>query len=221
MDDTIKLCKNCGNEYSITEFVIKNTTGISRTCKLCKQQKSREYEMRRKERRKLYNKEWYVKKKESGHIFKPTSPEAMKKWRIANSDKIKEYGKSYYSQNIESIKLKKINYRKNNKDLIRAYNKEWRSKNPDRCGELSARRRARKRYATPKWLTEDDYNAIRAFYTEAQRLTLETGIDHAVDHIHPLLGELVCGLHVPWNLQILTKSENSAKGNRLLTEDNS
>lgn len=217
MDNIIKSCKKCGVEYPISEFLIKNKTGVGRVCNVCKQNKVREYEKKRRDKRKLYQKEWYNKKKESGHIFKPTKPEVIKKWREDNVDRIKEYGKVYYSKNVESIKIRKLNYRKNNKDLIRAYNKEWRLKNPTRCSELSARRRARKRYATPKWLTDADYELMRVFYMEAQRLTLETGIEHAVDHIHPLMGEYVCGLHVPWNLQILTKSENSSKGNRLIT----
>ena len=80
--------------------------------------------------------------------------------------------------------------------------------------ENQATRDARKLQATPPWLTDDQRAAIRATYDEAIRLTEETGIPHEVDHIAPLRNPLVCGLHVPWNLQVLTKDENNTKNNR-------
>ena len=68
--------------------------------------------------------------------------------------------------------------------------------------------------ATPPWLTEAHQEAIKDFYKESARLTQETGIAHHVDHIVPLRGKNVSGLHVPWNLQILTADENYIKNNK-------
>ena len=76
--------------------------------------------------------------------------------------------------------------------------------------------RAAKLQATPKWLTAEHKQQIQEMYIESVRLTKETGIRYAVDHIVPLVHPLVCGLHVPWNLQILTRSENSKKTNKLI-----
>lgn len=67
--------------------------------------------------------------------------------------------------------------------------------------------------ATPKWLTVDEKIAIRGFYHRAQGLTSMTGELHVVDHIVPKISPWVCGLHVPWNMQVLHWRENTAKAN--------
>lgn len=77
-------------------------------------------------------------------------------------------------------------------------------------GSVAGRRHVQ-RERVPPWA---DTAAIRSVYAEAARRTKETGIAHHVDHIIPLRGELVCGLHVPANLQILTAAENSRKQNK-------
>ncbi|MES2634084.1 MAG: HNH endonuclease signature motif containing protein [Pseudomonadota bacterium] len=74
-----------------------------------------------------------------------------------------------------------------------------------------AKRRSKKLQRTPPW---SDLDAMRAIYAEARRLSKATGTAHHVDHIIPLQGKTVSGLHVHTNLQILTGSENSKKRNR-------
>lgn len=80
-----------------------------------------------------------------------------------------------------------------------------------------AKRYAAKRSRTPPWLSPEHLAEIRGFYIRARNSTKETGILHHVDHIEPLLGRDSCGLHVPWNLQVLTGSENCKKSNKLTT----
>jgi hypothetical protein len=65
--------------------------------------------------------------------------------------------------------------------------------------------------AIPPWLTDEHRKAMQWLYDEARRLTKETGVSHVVDHIEPLNGAHSCGLHVPWNLQVLTDTENKRK----------
>lgn len=76
-------------------------------------------------------------------------------------------------------------------------------------------RQAKRNAATMLSLSPEHKAQIEAFYAEARRLTEATGIPHEVDHIEPLRGKTSCGLHVPWNMQVLTKADNLSKGNRL------
>lgn len=81
--------------------------------------------------------------------------------------------------------------------------------------ELSRSRGKRVRQATPEWV---DGKAIAEIYRDAARIQQETGVEHHVDHIEPLNGTHSCGLHVPWNLQIIPATENLKKGNRICRE---
>lgn len=81
--------------------------------------------------------------------------------------------------------------------------------------KLAADRRARKLQATPPWLNEEMKAEIYEIYAASRRQTELTGVQHHVDHIHPLGGENFCGLHVPWNLCIMRADHNRLKGNRL------
>jgi len=76
-----------------------------------------------------------------------------------------------------------------------------------------ANRRASKISATPKWV---DHKAIAKIYQDAAEIQRITGIEHEVDHIVPLRSKLVCGLHVPANLRVITAKENNRKGNKFI-----
>ena len=70
------------------------------------------------------------------------------------------------------------------------------------------------RQATPVWLSEAQKAAINQMHWLARDLEVISGYTYQVDHIVPLRGKNVCGLHVPWNLQILPSDINLSKGNR-------
>jgi 5-methylcytosine-specific restriction endonuclease McrA len=74
-------------------------------------------------------------------------------------------------------------------------------------------RKALHKKITPSWANLD---AIRQVYIESKLLTTTTGIPHVVDHIIPRKHPLVCGLHNEFNLQILTRKDNSKKSNRFV-----
>ena len=97
------------------------------------------------------------------------------------------------------------------KPLMRT--RAWNKANKGKKNALTKKREAAKLQRTPKWLSKDQFKAIEQFYIDASYLTYYTGTNFEVDHIIPLQGKHVSGLHVPWNLQILTESENAKKHN--------
>lgn len=105
-------------------------------------------------------------------------------------------------------------WNKKNKDKINAKAKRWRERNKHKVAAFAAVRRAAIGQATPAWLTKEDKSLIYDLYKESERLSKETGIKHSVDHIVPLRGKEVSGLHVPWNLQIMILIDNVKKKNK-------
>lgn len=78
-----------------------------------------------------------------------------------------------------------------------------------------AMRRASKANASKITKTLGLHNEVNEFYVLARSMTKSTGIKHEVDHIIPLRSSVVCGLHVPWNLRVVTRSYNARKYNMI------
>jgi 5-methylcytosine-specific restriction endonuclease McrA len=122
----------------------------------------------------------------------------------------------------EANRIRATAYHEANRERILAkwaesdYWREWRRLNAGKVRSYYARRRDAVMRATPPWA---DADAIEAIYTECARLAAETGIPHEVDHIIPLQGLKVSGLHVHNNLQVLTLAANRAKSNRFIDGD--
>lgn len=80
--------------------------------------------------------------------------------------------------------------------------------------ERNRRRYASQKKATPFWLTAEDIVRMRCYYQVAQMRNSESDVKWHVDHIVPLRGKTVSGLHVPWNLQVIPARDNIRKGNK-------
>lgn len=111
-------------------------------------------------------------------------------------------------------KLDTLKYREEHRQELVEYMRNYRKVNPAKNAESSAQYRASKLQATPNWLTEEDKEWISWFYKQAAKMEEVTGLKFHVDHIEPLNGKDVCGLHVPQNLQVIPAEENMSKGNR-------
>ena len=126
--------------------------------------------------------------------------------------------KENYAKNPESHKQRAANYRVKNPEKVReSYLSSMRKRKPQKAA-AEMKRIATKLNATPKWLSKNDLDWIDAYYVEAQKHKEMFGMVLAVDHIVPLKGKQVCGLHVPWNMCLRTKSDNSKKHNKLTDE---
>lgn len=107
------------------------------------------------------------------------------------------------------------NYQETNSQKVNEYLKSWYKLNKVKALALSNKRRARKIDATPRWLTTDDFRLMEIEYALSKWCSSVMGEPYEVDHIVPLQGKNVCGLHVPWNLQVLPKRLNRFKSNKL------
>lgn len=99
-------------------------------------------------------------------------------------------------------KERSTNQRLNNTESQRIHKRNWKSRNKDLVNASTAKRRASKLNATPKWLNSGHKAEIEGLYLYAQIFS-QIGEQLHVDHIVPLQGENVCGLHAPWNLQVI------------------
>lgn len=132
---------------------------------------------------------------------------------VDNREEVIRRTKEYYIKNKEAAKKHKATWYAKNRDTQALSRKEWKLLNKPLVRAYTAKRRSAKLNATPSWLTEQQHEAIRDFYWLAIDLERVSGESYHVDHIVPLQGKLVCGLHVPWNLQILPATINASKGN--------
>ena len=161
----------------------------------------------------------------SARRWQKAHPEQVKAYLFANKDKTNAVRRKWRKDNPEKAKAKDARrdpaklkaydeiWRKAHPEKVAAKYAKWAKANPDIVAANCGKRRAQKLKACPPWA---DHEAIKAKYREARRLTAETGIPHQVDHKIPLRHPLVAGLHVDWNLQVLTAAANASKGNKLL-----
>lgn len=138
------------------------------------------------------------------------SPSAFEKMR----DTSKKITKKWVQNNPIKAKESSKNWKKKNKHIVQAHNKKYREAHKDAMRAYRAKHRADKIKRTPDWA---DLEAIKIEYELADYCSRMTGITYHVDHIIPLRGKNVSGLHVHNNLQIIPANENLHKSNKFDT----
>ena len=93
-------------------------------------------------------------------------------------------------------------------EITKIYKKRWKDKNPAKVLMHGRFRKRNLKQAAPPWLTDEQWSQMDSIYAEAKRLSAETGVSYHVDHIVPLRGGTVSGLHVPWNLRVMEAEKN-------------
>lgn len=206
----IKQCITCKQERHLSEFArhAKRPDGLAAVCKQCKSE---------------YDRGRYLAKSDA---YKRKAAE----WRSANPERHKEIQERSRKSNQAAINAKSRenraadparhaeysrSYRQRNPGASTEYGRRWRAANPDAARALVRLKQAQRARAMPPWA---DVAAIKAVYEDAKRLEQADGIKRHVDHVVPINGRDVCGLHVACNLQVLTEAENLKKSNKYAAE---
>lgn len=176
-------------------------------CILCQRENNKTYREQHKEKIQAYNKEY------------------LKKYYAENKEKLLANQREYWEKNKHRFSERQAEYREKNREQKRLSDREYRvvhkekfnlstanskKKKPAKYIALILRRRAKQRQSIPIWYDE---SAVDLIIQQRDELTESTKIIHNIDHIVPVISDFVCGLHWHGNMQILTKSENSAKSN--------
>ena len=183
-----KICKKCKEIKYLDQFSknITNKDGLQDNCKACN---------------KVYRERPEVEKRNKKYRASPESRQYQRE----------------YNQNPEyrerERKRDMIPTRKQTRKKLEQLD---RKNNPSKFTARTAKYRAIKLQRTPKWLNSEQLKEIDQFYLLAEELQWLSMELLEVDHIVPLRGKNVSGLHVPWNLQILPKPLNASKSNKLV-----
>lgn len=226
--ESVKRCSKCG------EFKIKSSfspdkrakDGLQSQCKGCKNRADNDARAKNPEKsreqarvRRLENLENARAKAREKYAENPEKfRELQKIRRRENPEKVREQERIRRARDpqkrSEQRRVADKILRDANPEKHRLRNRRSKKKNAHRVNAYTAERRALKLKATPPWVVGDFKKMSRNVYLDAMWITMLTGINHEVDHFHPLKGENFSGLHVPWNLRVIPALDNSLKSNK-------
>lgn len=207
---TSKICNDCKKDLPLNSFGKRSAvkSGLSGICKSCASIRSKNYRLKNIEKVSIKNKESCRK------YYKENRKKVLEKQRLDrknNPNKYKNKNKENYKRNSEKIRNRRKSYYGENTEKELTRNKKYAKLNKAKCNAIKVRYYTSKLNATPNW---SELEKIEVLYEKCKWLESLTGLKYHVDHIVPLQGKNVCGLHVWENLQILEDSLNCSKRNK-------
>ena len=232
---SVKKCTKCGETKPLEAFCVDRATRTGRKprCRGCVSADKKDWARRNPDKRREWHLRWArqnPEKRKAGEVrFRENHKEQLRlqaqEYRKANPDEAVEYRK----RNADKIRERNRIWRANNPDKVKASQearalrftaldrkraadatREWSKANPGKSAMQRYAFRARKEVNLAKF-REEDLADIGEIYAEAMRLSEETGQRMVCDHIFPLKGKTVSGLHVAANIRVVTNSVNSRK----------
>lgn len=214
-------CTRCGLTKTPSEFykAAKNPSGLQSRCKECSKATNREWMAKHPEKSAEYTKRYETNNAERRKELRAVSnaayaPRKLELGRIReekNREKRNAQARARIANSRNHHNTKSRQWREANPEKAQAMFAKWRAANPGLVKANAARWRAALVQATPAWANQ---KKIAEFYETADGLSMLTGEWYHVDHIAPLQGKTVRGLHCEANLQVLPEVENIRKGNR-------
>jgi hypothetical protein len=191
----VKLCVTCKAQKPLSEFYKRKDSpdGYRNDCKSCHKANS-------------------LKKYYENHEAGKARLRAAHAKRVAENPNFyaEQYAKNR-EQDLQNSRNTYVRYA----DKWRAKQRLWSKNNRGIANALGRRYKLKKANATPLWLTPEQLYNMQCTYKVAAQLSANSSEKWHVDHIVPIRGKDVCGLHVPWNLQLLPAKMNMTKGNKV------
>lgn len=202
-----KTCTKCGESKPTTEFHKRTLSrdGLAPKCKGCNSVANAKWVTANPEKSKAYKDKYHAANREKVNARRVTR-------RAENPGEARVREAKYYSENTAMAKVANAKYRAANRDKVKISNAAYSAANPDIGRSNDANRRSRKANATPGWSGEFDDFVLRESFSLARRRAITIGGRWHVDHVVPIAGRLVCGLHVGLNLQVIPARVNFSKG---------
>lgn len=151
-------------------------------------------------------------------LWRQKNPDKVRAQKLRHRERHPDAAKLYRERTKERAAETRLEWQRKNKEKVRASCKKWREENPDKNRAKAMRYRASKQNRTVKWEIELTELVVQEASHLCSLLEKYTGIKWHVDHVIPLCGEHVSGLHVWNNIGVLPAVANISKHNKYVVE---